>query len=69
MTIDSDVWELHTRSFVVRVWLEETATDTEPAVWRGHITDVTTGSRRYVQKLDEIADFIALYLSQMGVVF
>ena len=67
MTNDADKWEYNTRSFVVRVWLEETATDTEPALWRGHITDIVTGTRRYVQKLDDVSAFIASYLEKMGV--
>ncbi len=62
-----DPEEAHTQSFVVRIWLEETAAETGRATWRGHITHVPSGKRRYVRSLDDIADFIMLYLEQMGV--
>jgi hypothetical protein len=54
-------------SFIVKVWIEETAQEAGHVVWRGHITHVTTQERRYFQNLDEIARFIAPYLAQMGV--
>jgi hypothetical protein len=54
-------------TFVVRVWLEEAAGRTTPAVWRGHVTHVLDEQRRYVQSLGEIQAFIAGYLCEMGV--
>lgn len=54
-------------SFIVKVWLEETVEQEGQAKWRGHITNVSSGERRYVQKLSEIADFILPYLKAMGV--
>lgn len=53
-------------SFIVRIWLEEAAEDPEQAVWRGQITSVPDGQRRYVQRLDEITDFIKLYLDRLA---
>ena len=54
--------ESNLHSFIVRLWLEETEEETERAVWRGHITHVPSGTRRYLKDLSEIAAFIAPYL-------
>jgi hypothetical protein len=55
------------QSFIVRVWVEETAEGAGQGVWRGHITHVSSGRRRYLKNLGEIGDFIAPYLGMMGV--
>ena len=66
--VDSgDLPESNAYSFIVKVWLEETANQTTRALWRGHITHVLTGERRYLQDLDQISAFIAPYLKEMGV--
>jgi hypothetical protein len=62
-----DLIEFNTHSFIVKIWLEETAEEAGQARWRGHITHVPSGERRYVQDLDDIAAFIAPYLEKMGV--
>jgi len=49
-----------TRSFVVKIWLEE-----ERGIWRGHITNVHSGERRYFEELSDILDFIAPYVEGM----
>ena len=49
-------------SFVIRVWLEETDTDTREAVWRGHITHIPGDERKYLKDLSEIPTFIEGYL-------
>ena len=54
--------EDQTQSFIVRVWLERKAHGRHGAVWRGHVTHVLTGDRRYVADLGGITDFIASYL-------
>jgi len=53
-------------SFIVKVWTEEAADEAGQGVWRGHITHVPSGDRRYIKGLDEIAAFIARYLKEMG---
>lgn len=50
--------EPDTHSFVVKVWLEETAVETNSPVWRGHITHVASGQRRYIQSVGSIPHFI-----------
>jgi hypothetical protein len=62
-----DLLEFNTHSFIVKVWLEETAEEAGRAVWRGHITHVPSGERRYLKALDDITAFIAPYLEKMGV--
>jgi hypothetical protein len=61
-----DLDESRTQSFVVRLWLEERAEPAGRAVWRGHVTHVPSGRRRYVQYLSEITDFIAPYVEGMA---
>jgi hypothetical protein len=36
----NDVWEINTRSFVIRLWIEEPATESQKATWRGYISHV-----------------------------
>jgi hypothetical protein len=62
-----DCPEGYTHSFIVKIWLEETAEEAGRATWRGHITHVPSGERRYLKKLDEITAFIRPYLQEMGV--
>jgi hypothetical protein len=62
-----DLLEFNTHSFIVKIWLEEPATKSRRATWRGHITHVPSGERRYLKNLWQIAAFIAPYLIAMGV--
>lgn len=62
-----DLVEFNTHSFVVKIWLEEPADDDHKGKWRGHITHVPDGERRYLKGIGEIADFIVPYLASMGV--
>lgn len=52
-------------SFIVKIWLEETGEESGQTKWRGHITHVPDGVRRYVEGLDEISTFIGAYLKAM----
>jgi hypothetical protein len=63
----TDVLEPYTHSFIVKVWLEETVEEAGTAIWRGRVTHVPSGERRYITKLDDILAFIAPYLQGMGV--
>ena len=59
--------ETTTHSFIVKIWLEETAGETGKALWRGHITHVPSNRRVYVERLDQICEFVAPYLNAMKV--
>ncbi len=59
--------ETHTHSFIVKIWLEETVAEDGRAIWRGHITHVPDGERRYFRQLSDITTIIMPYLSKMGV--
>ncbi len=61
-----DLVETSTYSFVVRVWREEVGDEPGHGVWRGHITHVESGERRYVRSLGGVAAFIAPYLARLG---
>jgi len=54
--------ESNAETFVVRVWLEGTGDSEGPRAWRGHVTHVMSGDRRYVESFDAIAAFIADHL-------
>ena len=56
-----------THSFIVKIWLENTVEEAGQASWRGHITHVPSGQRRYLQSLAEIIQFMVPYLEEMGV--
>lgn len=58
--------QANVQSFVLRVWLEESREEAGRTLWRGHITDIGTGERRYVQDIDGIVAFLVPRLSQMG---
>ncbi len=67
--VNLDLYESNTHPFIVKIWLEATAEEAGRAQWRGHITHVPSGERCYLQELENITDFIAPYLMQMGVRF
>jgi hypothetical protein len=62
-----DAFESNSHSFIVKVWLEETAAEAGEARWRGYITHVPSGKKHYLKSLNEITDYIAPYLQEMGV--
>ncbi len=62
-----DVYEATTYPFIVKIWLEETPAETGRAIWRGYITFVPSGEKRYLNDLDDITAFIMPYLERMGV--
>lgn len=62
-----DKTESEVQSFIIKIWVEERATEADRGLWRGHITHVSSSRRRYLKTLDEIEDFIAPYLELMGV--
>ena len=61
-----DLIEFNTHSFIVKIWLEEPTDDNHKGKWRGHITHVPGGERRYLKNLGEILAFIVPYLMSMG---
>jgi len=62
-----DLVEPDTQSFIVKIWVEESAEDRSRGVWHGHITHIPSHQRRYLKDLSEVQDFIAPYLESMGV--
>ncbi|NLS77503.1 MAG: hypothetical protein GXY76_09620 [Chloroflexi bacterium] len=59
--------EQEPQSFILKVWVEETAEEAGRVTWRGHITHVPSNLRRYIQDLGEIERFVAPYLERLGV--
>jgi hypothetical protein len=64
--MNHELFEDNTHSFIVKVWLEKATERADQSTWRGHITHVPSGERRYLQDPDEITAFIASYMEQVG---
>ena len=58
--------ESDVHSFIIKLWVEKASERTRTAVWRGYITHVPSGERRYLKDLSEITAFIAPYLEDIG---
>jgi DUF1365 family protein len=69
MNANMNELESISQSFIIKVWIEEHPDTDSPGTWRGYITEVLSGERRYLKDLDEIPDFIAPRLENMGVKF
>ena len=57
-----DFAESTPHSFIVKLWLEDAGGKKKRRVWRGYITHVPTGARRYLKSLGDITEFIRGYL-------
>ena len=64
-------YETSTHPFIIKIWIEEMSHETSPGQkeWRGHITHVPSGEKRYLKSMDDIRQFIAPYLAAEGVDF
>ena len=58
--------DLISHSFIIKIWQEETIQESSKVSWRGHISHVISGRKRYIQSLDDINLFIIPYLKEMG---
>jgi hypothetical protein len=61
-----DLGDPNTQSFILKIWTERGPEGGRGAEWRGHITHVPSGQRRYLKDLSEIESFILPYLRVMG---
>ena len=52
-------------SFIVRIWLEESAADSARPTWRGSLTHVISGRRLYFVDLNALPRLIRPYLEAM----
>ena len=64
--VRTDSIEANSHSFILKIWLEEPHELQGSAQWRGHITHVPTGRRRYLKDLNGIARFLIPYLEAMN---
>jgi len=58
----------NTHSFVIKLWLDDAGREGGQVAWRGYITHVSSGTRRYIKDVDDIVKFIEPYLEAMGAV-
>ena len=66
-TASSEWREPEAHSFIVKIWLEQAASDGGKVRWRGSITQVPGGERQSVNDLTEIGELIAKHLRVLGV--
>ncbi|HQY94925.1 hypothetical protein [Caldilinea sp.] len=52
-------------SFIVRIWLEESATERTHPTWRGSLTHVISGRRVYFGDLKSLPSLMRPYLEAM----
>lgn len=64
-----DLLESSNQSFIIKIWIEETAEEAGDVVWRGHITHVGSGERHYFTVPDDILVFMMPYLRRHGIKF
>jgi hypothetical protein len=54
--------ETYILSFIVRVWKEELSSQEPQTTWRGHVTRIPDGERRYFKNINEIPDLMMAQL-------
>ncbi|MCA9970595.1 MAG: hypothetical protein KC425_10295 [Anaerolineales bacterium] len=59
-----DLFEATNHSFVIRIWLEKATGPANQSVWRGHVTHVMSGNRRYFEDVQEVLLFVQAYLNE-----
>lgn len=59
--------ESEPHSFIIKLWLgrQSNESGSVPQCWRGHITHVPGGERRYLNRLEEILEFIYLFFPEV----
>lgn len=56
-----------TEAFIVRIWVEPRELPHAPPLWRGVVEHVYSGERRYIRSLQDVVEFIAAYLVELGI--
>ncbi|HSN74949.1 MAG TPA: hypothetical protein VL334_07635 [Anaerolineae bacterium] len=59
--------ESTSHSFVVKIWIEDTAEEAGQTLWRGHVTHVPSRERRYFQDFETMLAFMKTYLRWLSV--
>ena len=54
-------------SFIVRIWLEEATGESGGPVWRGSVTHVPSGEKRYFDAFAHLVEHMERYLEMLGV--
>jgi hypothetical protein len=65
---DNNLPEVNLQSFIVKIWLEGKEESENASPWRGSITHVGSGERRYIRSLDEITGYFRSYLKGIVIV-
>jgi hypothetical protein len=60
-----DQFEVYSHSFIIRLWLENGAGESNGGGWRGYIIHVPSGKQCVLKDLNDIVTFIIPYLLPM----
>ncbi|VAW33423.1 hypothetical protein MNBD_CHLOROFLEXI01-4935 [hydrothermal vent metagenome] len=58
--------EPNSHSFILKVWLIDSDKTQDKQNWRGYLTHVVSGQRRYFDNLSEMNNLLIPYLKGMG---
>jgi hypothetical protein len=58
--------DLFIQSFLIKIWLEESTDEDGKVLWRGYVTHVPGGERRFFDNLNAIVRFIKPYLGELN---
>ena len=62
-----DPHRFDSHSFVIKLWIEQTAEEADEALWAGRISHVCSNDHRYVRHLRDVIDYLGPYLLDLGV--
>ena len=54
-------------TFIARFWLEPREIKDAKPIWRGVVEHVASGQKRYLEDLEAVKAFIAVYLQETGI--
>jgi hypothetical protein len=54
------------QSFIIKLWMDGPLDESGQGQWRGRITHVPSGTRRYLKSINDILIFIRSYLDSMS---
>jgi len=60
--VASEPYDTIIHSFVVKIWLEEAATQEKAAVWRGRIVHVPSGERAFFKNMNDLLAIMQTYI-------
>lgn len=67
MSNELEPYEKHTHVFLIKIWLEDELDSNQKTKWRGQITQIPGGEKKYFEDLNEIILLNLPYLEKIGI--